>query len=182
MNHAAHEGPYGLLGEFETPEAVLTAARKAKQEGFRKMDAYTPFPVHGLDEVVEITRAPKLQLIVLLGGIAGCVGGFLMQYIGSVVHYPLNVGGRPLNSWPAFIPVTFETTVLFAALAAVVGMFWLNKLPMPYHPCFNVPAFRRASQDRFFLCVKCNDPLFDADTIQTLMKESGALEVHVVPV
>jgi hypothetical protein len=173
---------YGLLGEYETPEAVLAAARRARSDGYRKLDAYTPFPVHGLGEVVDISRAPRVQTLVLVGGLIGGLTGFAMQYFASVIHYPLNVGGRPFNSWPSFIPITFEMTILFAAISAVVGMFVLNKLPMPYHPCFHVKAFARASQDRFFLCIKCNDPRFDAGAVTRLMREAGAVAVHEVPV
>ena len=137
-------GLYGLMAEFEAPEALLEAARRAYVTGYRHMDAYSPFPVEGLAAAIGFQRT-QLPLVVLLGGIIGGVGGFLLQYYAAVIDYPLNVGGRPLNSWPAFIPVTFELTILMAALFAVLGMLALNGLPMPYHPVFNVPRFALAS-------------------------------------
>lgn len=160
--HQAEEKPpyYGLLAEFETPEDLLSACRKAYGQGYRKMDAYSPFPVEELAEAVGFHHT-KLPLIVLAGGIIGCVGGYLMQYWISVINYPLNIGGKPLHSWPSFIPVTFECTILVAAFAAVLGMLALNGLPQPYHPVFNVPQFEHASKDRFFLCIQSNDSQFD---------------------
>jgi len=151
---------FGLLAEFHSPEELLLAARRAYQQGYREMDAYSPFPVEGLAEAIGHHRT-RLPLIVLIGGLIGCVSGFLLQYWASVIHYPLNVGGRPLNSWPAFVPITFETTVLFAAISAVLGMLALNRLPMPYHPVFNVERFALASRNRFFLAIETRDPKFD---------------------
>ncbi len=153
---------YGLMAEFRSPESLLAAARRASGEGFKRMDAYTPFPVEGLAEAIGFhhTRVP---LIVLIGGIVGCLGGFFLQYWVAVIDYPINVGGRPLNSWPAFIPVTFEMTILVAALSAFLGVLALNGLPMPYHPVFNVERFELASRNRFFLCIEAVDPLFDRD-------------------
>jgi hypothetical protein len=176
-----NEAPiYGLLAEFENPEELLQAVRKARQAGFRKMDAYTPFPVENLAEELGFHRT-ALPLIVLIGGVLGCAGGFLMQYWISAVDYPLNVGGRPLNSWPAFIPVTFETTILVAALAAVLGMLGLNGLPMPYHPLFNNPRFALASRNRFFLCIERSDNQFHRkETAKFLseLKPKGVSEVN----
>ncbi len=170
---------YGLIAEFDSPDALLEAARRAHAEGYRRMDAHTPFPIEGLAEAIGFRRT-RLPLVVLVGGIIGCVGGFLMQYYISVIAYPLNVGGRPLNSWPAFIPVTFETTILAAALAAVIGMLALNRLPMPYHPVFNVPRFRLATRDRFFLCIEATDPKFDRDETRRLLESLGPLGVFDV--
>ena len=153
---------HGLMAEFHSPEALLRAAERAHGEGFKRMDAYTPFPIEGLAEALGV-HDRRMPLIVLLGGIAGCLGGFFLQYWLAAIDYPLNVGGRPLNSWPAFIPVTFEMTILFAALSAFLGVLALNGLPMPYHPVFNVEQFELASRNRFFLCIEADDPNFDRD-------------------
>jgi hypothetical protein len=170
---------YGLLAEFEEPEALLEAARRAYQEGYRKLDAYSPFPLEGLAESIGVRRT-RVSLIVLIGGIVGCLTGFGLQYWISVIDYPLNVGGRPYNSWPSFVPVTFELTVLFAATAAVVGMLALNGLPMPYHPVFNVPRFALASRDRFFLCIESADAKFNAAATRQFLESLHAHEVSEV--
>jgi hypothetical protein len=170
---------YGLMAEFENPEEVVEAARKAYDAGFRKLDAYSPFPIEELSEAVGFHHT-WLPWIVLGGGIAGALAGFGMQYYLSVIEYPLNVGGRPLNSWPSFIPVTFEMTILFAALSAVVGMIVLNGLPKPYHPVFNVPGFVRASRNRFFLCIEAADPKFDVERTRQFLRELKAVEVSDV--
>ena len=170
---------YGLVAEFDTPEHLLSAARRAFADGFRKMDAYTPFPVEGLAEAIGFQRT-RLPLIVLIGGIIGCVGGFFLQYWIAVLDYPINVGGRPLNSWPSFIPVTFELTILLAALSAVFGLLALNGLPMPYHPLFNVERFELASLNRFFLCIEAKDPRFDAEQTRSFLEATGAHGVYEV--
>lgn len=170
---------YGLLAEFDTPEALLLAARRAYAEGYRRMDAHTPFPVEGLAEAIGFHHT-RLPLLVLLAGMFGALVGFASQYWVTVIDYPLNVGGRPLNSWPSYIPITFEVTILFAALTAVVGMIALNGLPMPYHPVFNVPAFGGASRDRFFLCIEATDPLFDRGETKRFLESLNALEVSDV--
>ena len=160
----AHEGPslmlYGLMAEFATPTALVQAAERARLEGYRQMDAYSPIPIEELSEALGLRRT-RLPILVFLGGLLGGIAGYGLEYWTQAIAYPLNVGGRPYNSWPQYIPVTFETTVLGAALSAFVGMWALNKLPMPYHPVFNVPAFTRASRDRFFLCIETTDPRFD---------------------
>ena len=170
---------YGLLAEFDSPEALLSAAKRAFAEGFRKMDAYTPFPVDGLAEAIGFHRS-RVPLIVLLGGIVGCLGGFFLQYWISVIDYPINVGGQPLNSWPSFIPVTFELTILVAALSAVLGLLALNRLPMPYHPVFNVEAFELASRNRFFLCIEAADPKFDLAGTRDFLGSLGPQNVYEV--
>ncbi len=154
------QGLYGLMAEFETPTALVEAARKARAAGFRKMDAYSPIPIEELHEALGLPQT-KLPFIVLGGAIAGGVGGYLLQYWASTIAYPLNIGGRPLHSWPSFLVPTFETTILFSALAAVFGMLALNGLPSPYHPVFNDPRFVMASRDRFFLCIEAADAQFD---------------------
>jgi Protein of unknown function (DUF3341) len=151
---------HGLMAEFETPTALVAAAEQARLQGYRHMDAYTPIPIEELNEALGIRRT-RLPRLVLAGGVLGGLAGYALQYWSLTIAYPLNVGGRPLHSWPYFIPITFETTVLGAALAAFVGMWARNHLPQPYHPVFNAPAFARASLDRFFLCIEATDPRFD---------------------
>jgi len=153
-------GPWGLMAEFDTATELVRATEKARLAGYRKMDAYSPIPIEELSEALGLERT-RLPMLVLLGGILGGLGGFSLEYWATTIAYPFNVGGRPLNSWPQFIPVTFETTVLGAALTAFVGMWALNKLPQPYHPVFNVDAFGRASTDRFFLLIETADPRFE---------------------
>ena len=173
-------GLYGLMAEFEEPEQLLEAAHKAYAAGYRKMDAYTPMPIEGLAEAVGFRRN-WVSLIVLAGGLTGCIGGFGLLWWITVIAYPHNVGGRPFNSWPAYIPVTFECTVLLASLSAVVGMFALNKLPMPYHPVFNNPEFaKRASIDRFFLCIEAGDPIFDKEKTKAFLLNLKPEEVAEV--
>jgi hypothetical protein len=170
---------YGLLAEFRSPETLLHAAERASREGFKRMDAYTPFPVEGLAEAIGFSRT-RMPLIVLIGGIIGCVGGYFLQYWVAVLDYPLNVGGRPLNSWPAFVPVTFELTILSAALAAFFGVLALNGLPMPYHPVFNVEQFELASRNHFFLCIEAVDPKFDADATRKFLESLSPEGVYQV--
>jgi hypothetical protein len=151
---------YGLMAEFETPTQLVDAATQARLQGYRKMDAYSPIPIHEIDEALGLRRT-RLPMLVLAGGILGGLAGYSLEYWSQVMAYPLNIGGRPFHSWPHFIPVTFETTVMGAALSAFFGMWIRNGLPQPYHPVFNVPAFARASRDRFFLVIESTDPKFD---------------------
>src|SRR5262247_3678410 len=167
---------YGLVAEFGTPEELLEATRRARSAGYRRLEAYTPFPVHGLAEALDFHQT-HIPLVVLLGGIVGGVGGYILQYWINVIDYPLNIGGRPLHSWPAFIPVTFELTILSAALAAVLGMLALNGLPMPYHPLFNVPRFASVTRDGFFLCIEARDPTFDRIETRRFLESVAASEV-----
>jgi hypothetical protein len=171
---------YGLLAEFDNPTDLVEAALRVRQAGYRRVDAYSPFPVEGLSEALGFTHT-RLPLLVFLGGLVGCVGGFYLQYYTSVIDYPLNVGGRPLNSWPSYIVITFELTILGAALTAVLGMLGLNGLPMPYHPVFHAPRFALATQDRFFLCIEARDPKFDAQGTHQLLSTLGPREIVELP-
>ena len=176
----ASAGTYGLLAQFVTAQELLAAVRRAKADGYAVMDAFTPYPVEPVSEEIENHKRSKVPLLVLLGGLTGAAFGFGLQLWISSAGYPLNIGGRPLNSWPAFIPATFELTILFAAFAAVVGMFALNKLPEPYHPLFNVESFERATQDRCFLLIEAADPKFDREGTRAFLENLGPEEVHDV--
>jgi hypothetical protein len=166
MEHHSHI--YGVMGEFDSPEQIMAAAKKTRAAGYKEITAYTPFPIEGLAEEIGF-KWTAVPLITLLGGLGGGITGFAMQYWMMAISYPLNIGGRPLNSWPAFIPVTFELTILGASTFAVIGMLALNKLPQPYHPVFNVERFSQASTDKFFLCIKSQDAKFNlAETARFL--------------
>src|SRR6267143_4389735 len=172
---------YGIMAEFDNPSALVAAARQTHQAGYRRINGYSPYPIEELTEAIGFTRT-TLPLIVLMGGILGGVGGFFMQYWMEVIDYPLNVGGKPYNSWPAFIPITFECTVLLAAFSAVLGMLVLNKLPQPYHPVFNAPNFALATRDRFFLVIEANDPRFSHDETTHFLETVGARNVSDVEI
>jgi len=171
---------YGLMAEFETPQELVDAAARTREAGFTKLDAYTPYPIEALTEALDI-HDHRLPAVVLGGGIVGGLAGYALCYWTSVIEYPLNIGGKPFHSAPAFIVPTFETTILFAAFAAVLGMLALNGLPMPYHPVFNTPRFALASRDRFFLCIEAKDPKFDHDAtwaFLTTLKPTVVMDVE----
>ena len=172
---------HGLLAEFRSAQALVDAAEKAHGAGFRAMDAYSPYPIEHLSEVVSDHRASRVPLICLAGGVIGALAGWALAYWTSVIDYPVNVGGRPMNSWPAFIPVIFECTILFAAFSAGIGMLTLNKLPQPYHPVFNVASFReKGARDGYFLCIEAEDPQFDRAATRDFLLGAGAVEVNDV--
>lgn len=162
-------GTYGLMAEFGSAEDILEAAHKAYAAGYRKMEAYTPIPVHGLDAAIGYPGT-RLPYLIFAGGLTGAAGMFLFQTWVNVMDYPLNIGGRPYFSWPSFIPVTFEGMVLFASFAAVIGLIAFCGLPMPYHPVFNTPRFERASSDLFFLSIEASDPLYDRVQTQKFLE------------
>ncbi len=172
---------YGLMAEYVDPEKLVEAAGRAYAEGYRKMDGYSPMPVEGLAEAMGFTHN-RMPLLVLLGGLTGAATAFSMMYFSAVINYPINVGGRGLNSWPAFVPITFELTILFGSFAAVFGMLGLNGLPMPYHPVFNSPDFAKASRSRFFLCIEARDPKFDPVLTRQFLEGLGPRRVvEVLP-
>lgn len=179
MQEEARPGLYGFVAEYETADDLIRAANRVYDEGYREIDAYTPYPVHGMPEAIGF-EDPRVQWIIFIGGVVGGLTGFYLQYWICAAAYPHNVGGRPFFSWPAFIPVTFECTVLFAALSAVFGMLGLNKLPQPHHPVFTAPRFDRASQDAFFLSIEAKDPNFDSDGTRSLLQETGAVNISLI--
>jgi hypothetical protein len=172
-------GAHGLMAEFETPDNQLAAAHKTYGAGYRQMDAYSPLPVHGLAAAIGFAQT-NLAVISFVCGVIGCVAGFGLQYFVHMIDYPINIGGRPHLSSLMFIPVTFETTILFAALGTVVGMILLNRLPQPYHPVFNVPEFERASQDRFFLCIESSDPQYSKQGTTSFLQSLDPVNVSEV--
>jgi Protein of unknown function (DUF3341) len=176
---AKEKGLYGLMAEFTTPEALVHAAHEAHEHGYREMDAYSPMPIEELHHAMHMKDSivPK---ITITGGICGCLGGFGLLIAIAMIWYPHNVGGRPWYSWPSFIPITFELTVLLASLATVFGMLALNGLPEPYHPVFNNPRFSQASQDRFFFCIEAKDPKFNLEQTREFMETLHAFEVTEV--
>lgn len=179
MHLPTKPGPFGIIAEFDSPESLIDAANTALDQGYTKMDAFTPFPVHGLPEAIGFREA-KVPWIVFVMGVLGGFGGLGLQWWVSTQAYPLNIGGKPLFSWPAFIPPAFETTILFAAFGAVFGMIGLNRLPQPHHPVFDAPNFDRASQDRFFLLIEAKDAKYDADETRSTLEKTGALRVTVL--
>src|SRR6202040_885202 len=173
-------GTYGIMAEFDSVHTLLDAANRTREAGYQKIDAYSPFPVEGLAEAIGFHH-DEVPLVVLIGGLIGGLTGYLMQYWISAVRYPINVGGKPYHSWPAFIVVTFEMTVLFAGVAAVLGMLALNGLPMPYHPVFHSSRFAFATRDRFFLCIEARDPLFDRVQTMNFLRSLSPYDVAEIP-
>jgi Protein of unknown function (DUF3341) len=171
---------YGLMAEFETPGTIIAAANKTYAAGYKKIDAYSPFPIEELSDAIGFHHN-GVAPVVLTGGILGCLTGYLMQWWIATVSYPVNVGGRPYHSWPSFIVVTFELTILFSVLAAVFGMLALNGLPMPYHPVFNVERFAFASRDRFFLIIFSSDPKYSSAETRAFLESLGPRSVSEVP-
>src|SRR6267143_2994463 len=172
---------YGIMGEFNNPTDLVAAARRTYEAGYRRINGYSPYPIEELSEAIGFTHT-SLPLIVFIGGVVGGLAGFFMQYWMEVINYPLNVGGKPYNSWPAFIPITFECTILCAAFAAVFGMLALNKLPQPYHPVFNAPNFDLATRDSFFLVIEASDRKFEHDAVVEFMRglaPKNVLDVEV---
>ena len=171
---------YGLMAEFDTASDLVAAAHHTHQAGYQKIDAYSPFPIEELAEAIGFHKN-GVPLVVLVGGLLGGLSGYLMQYWIATSSYPVNVGGRPYHSWPAFIIVTFEMTILFGGIAAVFGMLALNGLPMPYHPVFNVPRFALASKDRFFLIIFSTDPKYDAVATRGFLQSLDPRSISEVP-
>ena len=171
---------YGLMAEFDDVNTVITAARRVYGAGYRKIDAYSPFPVEELSEAIGFHKN-GVALVCLVGGLLGCTGAFTLQWWINTISYPINIGGRPLNSWPSFIIVTFEMTILFSGLSAVFGMLALNGLPMPYHPVFNVPRFEFASKDRFFIVIFSSDRNYDPTRTRQFLEGLNPISVAEVP-
>lgn len=180
MRARDHQQPHGIMAEFIRAEDLLDAALRAREEGYTRMDAYTPYPVEGLAAVVEGRRS-WLPLAFLLGGLIGGGGGYFMEWYAMVHGYPINVGGRPLHSWPAFIPVTFELTILISALSGIATLFFATRLPRLNHPLFGMPDFERASVDRFFLCIESSDPLFSAESVTHFLEATQPVQIKEVP-
>jgi Protein of unknown function (DUF3341) len=170
---------YGLMAEFETAGELVAAARRTREAGFRKFDAYTPYPIHELDEAMDL-RDNRVSLFTLIGGLIGCIGGFSLASWVEGVALPLNIGGRPLISAPMYIPITFECTVLIGGLTAAISMILMNGLPSPYHPVFNVERFANASRNKFFLCIESEDPNFDRERTAEFLESMGPEEVAEV--
>ena len=181
--HGVHSEPplHGLMAQFESANDLVHAADAVRKAGYTRTDAYSPFPIPEIDHALGIKNS-KLPFVILAGGLTGCFGGFFMQWFANTTHYPLNIGGRPMNSWPMFIPITFEMTILLSSLTAVLSLAIANGLPTLYHPVFNVPSFTRACTDSFFLCIESSDPKFDRKETYDFLKSLHPAEVtEVVP-
>jgi hypothetical protein len=169
---------FGVMAEYDTPAAVITAAKQAFDAGYRQMDAYTPFPIEEVSEMLGFQRHHnKVPLATLIGGLLGGLGGYTLACFASSVWFPLNIAGRPYITWPLYIPVTFESTILIAGLSCAIGMLAMNGLPSPYHPVFNVPGFSLATNNRFFLCIEARDPKYDEAAVTDFLKQTNAREV-----
>lgn len=178
--HAQKQKMFGLMAEFTDPDKLLEATREAHEAGYSKIDAYSPFPIEGLAEAMG-SHKTLVPIFTLMGGLFGCAGGFFLQYWPNVIGYPLDIGGKPFDSWPSFIPITFEMTILFAALSCAIGMLAMNGFPHPYHPVFNASGFERATRDRFFLCIMAEDPKFEPETARAFLEKldpQGVSEVE----
>lgn len=171
---------YGVAAEFPSAADLLQAARQVREAGYRQFDTFSPLPIHGMEDAVG-QKFTKLPWIVFIAGLTGAAFGFWLQYWTSVIDYPLNIGGKPLNSWPAFIPITFECTILFAGLTSALSMVLMNGLPRPHHPVFNIPNFERASADRFFICIESEDPKFDREATRAFLEGLNPDAVSEVP-
>ncbi|HMN58889.1 MAG TPA: DUF3341 domain-containing protein [Anaerolinea sp.] len=171
---------FGILARFPDPETLVDAARRTTQAGYRRLDAYTPFPVEEMEDALRL-KPSRLPFAILIGGILGGLLGYLMQYFATVIDLPLNIGGRPLHSWPAYIPITFELTILLAAFGGVIGLFVVTRFPQPYHPVFNVEDFQKhGSQDGFYLGIEASDPKFDLVETRKLLENMGAILVSEI--
>ena len=182
-SHGVHVEPpvYGLMAQFDSANDLVHAADAVREAGYTRTDAFSPFPIPEIDHALGI-KPTRLPFLILAGGLTGCFGGFFMQWFANTTHYPLNIGGRPMNSWPMFIPITFELTILISSLTAVLSLAISNGLPTLYHPVFNVPSFARASTDSFFLCIESLDPKFDREKTFEFLKSLKSVEVtEVVP-
>lgn len=180
--HHEHSGKpqvFGMIAEFDTPEELLHATKRAYEAGYRSMDAYSPFPIHGLAEAMGVKKT-YVPVITLLGALSGTIAALSLQYFTMVWHYPYMAGGKPFNSWPSWMPVTFELTILFGAFAALGSMLAFNGLPRPYHPIFNAKRFERASSDGFFLCIEKTDSQYHADSVRNFLQELKPVDVSEV--
>jgi hypothetical protein len=171
---------YGLMAEFDSADELLQAAHRTHDAGYRKIDAYSPFPIEGLADAIGFHKN-RVSLVVLIGGLVGLMSAYGLQYWVAVITYPTNIAGRPYHSWPSFIIVTFELTILFGGLSSAIGMIILNGLPLPYHPVFNVPEFAKASENKFFLVVESADPQYDPARTRAFLGDLAPRMISEVP-